>query len=875
MPGNLLEVQLKETCQLTDACWAAWIERAGTDWVVLAAHKLTQDRQVALKEYLQRPDVCSWVGGALTGKRSRSRTLPPRAGLPGARLYLIPGQEGQRSILVGAQELSERAKRFWRVLAMGAGSHTAAIPTPSLPALDGSLDWDGGLLYELPQALDRALAGILNMVKCQGGWLAIRSGDFLDIRVQSGCPDCQGMQISIESNPLMRALSQGRVGSVVSADDVEWAMVPRTGFRPTTRVWMAAPLRIGQRVIGLAAVWREEPMTTAEAKQFERLTLRAAPMVEASVTFSNLTDHLRRLALLNDFALTVSSALDLDQIAQRVFALLRRTFATEWVSLLLLSSDSNAFHHYMDRDGSLLVHTGPAGEMPVLHLAQRGQVLRFEEIPSQDVYAPLFSKARSALLVPLKYRRQVIGVLVLENQQPAAFTVYDEHLLVVIASYLAGLVENGRLRQEAEARARNLGLIHDVVQQVMGLTDVAEVAQIAAELMARNFAFELTGIALADEHGMLSVVGIGGSAAEVIQRGLQYMDPESQAGITARVFVTGQSMFVNDVTQDPIYLPIQGWRAGSEMCVALRDGEHILGVIDVESQRKNAFTYNDLLVLESLAGILSTVIVSVGQYQKLQTTVRQLQSAREELQERIAAQRMAETRLIQAAKLAAVGEMASGIAHELNNPLTTVSGFTELILADTAQDASQRADLELILREANRARNVIRRLLDFSRQSESVRARTDLNEIVTDVLALTNHLLHTSGIEVRSELARSLPWVSVDRNQIKQVLLNLFHNALHAMPSGGRLTVQTARKKREGREWLIVRITDTGVGISTENLARIFEPFFTTRSHIGGTGLGLSVSYGIITDHGGFIEADSQEGCGSVFTVWLPVEVAE
>jgi signal transduction histidine kinase len=124
-----------------------------------------------------------------------------------------------------------------------------------------------------------------------------------------------------------------------------------------------------------------------------------------------------------------------------------------------------------------------------------------------------------------------------------------------------------------------------------------------------------------------------------------------------------------------------------------------------------------------------------------------------------------------------------------------------------------------------------------------------------------------------SDLDSRAPWVSVDRNQIKQVILNLVHNALHAMPNGGELRVATAGRQRDRRSWFTISVTDTGIGIPPDNLERIFEPFFTTRSGDGGTGLGLSVSYGIVSDHGGFIDVESQVERGSTFTVWLPVEL--
>jgi signal transduction histidine kinase len=174
------------------------------------------------------------------------------------------------------------------------------------------------------------------------------------------------------------------------------------------------------------------------------------------------------------------------------------------------------------------------------------------------------------------------------------------------------------------------------------------------------------------------------------------------------------------------------------------------------------------------------------------------------------------------------------------------------------------------MREASRARDVVRRLLDFARQSESARLRASLNEVIEDVIALSKHLIHTSGVELQLDLEKDLPWIMVDANQMKQVLLNLVHNALQAMPAGGAMTITSKSSPRGGRDWVVISVCDTGVGIPQMELARIFEPFYTTKGGQGGTGLGLSVTYGIITDHGGLIEVESELGVGSKFTVWLP-----
>jgi len=255
-----------------------------------------------------------------------------------------------------------------------------------------------------------------------------------------------------------------------------------------------------------------------------------------------------------------------------------------------------------------------------------------------------------------------------------------------------------------------------------------------------------------------------------------------------------------------------------------------------------------------------------------ENTILELQLTQQELQARINAQKDAETRLIQSAKLAAVGEMAAGVAHELNNPLTSVVGFTELVLEELPTDSKIRADLELVLQEARRARSVVRSLLDFARQTETVRVKADVNEIVNDVLMLTRHLIHANHIKLDVQLGENLKWALIDRNQIKQVVINLVSNALNAITDGGRISVITAEQPRYSRPWITLSVSDNGVGIPQEDLQRSFEPFFTTRGGLGGTGLGLPVTYGIVSDHGGMIEVESHLGVGSTFEVWLPLD---
>lgn len=873
MPAHItVENQLREASQLTSTVWAALVEREAGKWRVLANYHLAKKTHPALVKFLSKSEVDSWLCGALSGGQSRSVSLPASSKLGTSRLFAFPLPGASRVVLAGTDQLTAESQRLWRLVVSGMQTESLTPEASASASVAASLlvpDLDSENPYDMPRALDRALGSFIRLVSVQGGWLAIRRGDSLEVHAQWNAPTCANLVLPLEGNTILRRLSRNLTSMVIQRAGPLWAEIPHKGLKPSTKVWICLPLVIGQRLIGVLTLWRSAAFKSDEWNRLTDLAIQIAPAIEAIITFAEMAGHLRRLATLNDFALTVSSGRNLDQIARRMFALLARAFGTELIVLYLLSSDDRLLSEYRT-DGSNMISTvqSVVGHK-IAPLLSSNQKVRLAEIDA-DVRLPLYDKVLSGLYVPLRFRGQTIGVLCIESLRSDAFDLYDESLMVVIASHLASLADYTRLREEAEGRARNLGLIHEVVQQVIGLTDARAVAEITADLLARYFAYELCAVFIADEKGNLTIGGFGGTSQNVVRRAMKSFEYPVSGGITGMVFETGESLVVNDVLQDSRYRSVKGWQAGSEMCVVIREGEKILGIIDVQSSSQNAFTHNDFIALESLAGILASVLSSADQYQRLQDTIDQLRNTQVELRARMEAQRSAENRLVQAAKLAAVGEMAAGIAHELNNPLTSVTGFAELALESTPKESQTRKDLEIVMREAVRARDVVRRLLDFARQSESTRARTSLNEVIEDVVALSHHLMHTSGVDLQLKLEQDLPWVLADSNQMKQVLLNLVHNALQAMPAGGEMLISTQSAFRAGRDWIMISVCDTGVGIPRADQTRIFEPFYTTKGEQGGTGLGLSVTYGIVTDHGGQIDVESEPGMGSKFTVWLP-----
>jgi len=870
---NSISYRFKEAGRITGAAWVVHLDRQVGKWEFRASHRMTKARTSKLVEYLERQAVDSWLCGALGSRSSRSRAVPDGLDLGCERLFAYPIDGSTGVLLVGAVEQAGNAQRVWKLVASTLSRDEGEEPEVS-PVVSETLvpAIHEGVPYDLPVALDRMLSLIAQQVPCQGAWLAVRIGDTLEVQSHWRSPQCKGVTLELDTNKVLQEVGKTQTGLRFERGDGRWEDIPQIGIKPTTGAWGCVPLVVGQRLIGMIALWRLRTFSDQEWGQLLELVSRSAPSVEVIITFTELGGHLRRLAMLNDFVLTVSSGQNIDQIARRVFALLARAFQTEISSLYLMSTDERMVREFHNDGGRVVVKVAGLVGHAMADLFKSGQIKRLNR--DVDVEALFGSeKAQEMMLVPLRYRGRTNGLLTLEKAKAEGFSVYDAHLITVIAGHLAGLLEYSRLREEAEARARNLGLIHEVVQEVIGLLDKQEVVQITAELLVQYFGYEFAVILLVDETMKASVCGVGGSRAPSVELLLSKLsDPaeNGRGGITKHVLLTGESILVNDVSQSPLYRPLESWDAGSELCVALKDGDRIIGIMDIESSSKNAFGQNDFMALESLAGILSSVISNADQYQRSQETVRQLQRTQQELQTRIEAQLEAERRLIQAEKLVAVGEMAAGIAHELNNPLTTVAGFTELVLDELPENADNRSDLELVLKESRRARDVVRRLLDFSRRTESERTRVDLNELLDDVVSLTGHLMHTSGVHLDVTFGKKLPWVSVDRNQMKQVFLNLFHNALQAMPTGGKLTVKTGTRHRDGRKWVIASIKDSGVGIPPEHRERIFEPFFTTRSGQGGTGLGLSVTYGIVSDHGGEIEVSSEVGQGTSFVVCLP-----
>lgn len=229
-----------------------------------------------------------------------------------------------------------------------------------------------------------------------------------------------------------------------------------------------------------------------------------------------------------------------------------------------------------------------------------------------------------------------------------------------------------------------------------------------------------------------------------------------------------------------------------------------------------------------------------------------------------------EQQLRQAEKLSALGQMISGIAHELNNPLTTIKGYLELILEGHELSDSTRRNLEKVAAESHRAARLVTQFLHFARERQAHRAVVDMNKTIRRVVEMREFEFRVAGVDLNLDLSGDLPRTLLDTDQAQQILLNLINNALHALVESPPPLKMAIRSRAEG-EWIRVEIEDNGPGVSEEQAPRIFEPFFTTKEVGSGTGLGLSIAHSIMTDHGGRIDYRSAETGGAIFTLFFPV----
>jgi two-component system NtrC family sensor kinase len=330
------------------------------------------------------------------------------------------------------------------------------------------------------------------------------------------------------------------------------------------------------------------------------------------------------------------------------------------------------------------------------------------------------------------------------------------------------------------------------------------------------------------------------------------------------LFALGVGVIASLLVRRLISVPLDDLGAGAKR-LASGDLEHPIPVRSADE-------------LGQLAGSFNAMTAALKKSeQQLREWARTLE---EKVEARTRELRIAQAETLRGEKLASVGLLAAGIAHELNNPLTGVLTFSHLVREKMPEGSPEAEDMDLVIRETRRCASIIRRLLDFAREKAPEQKYVDLNQVIEDTVSIVDVQARVRDIEIRLDLDRELPKVWADADLVKQVVMNMLVNAQQAIEGRGNITVRSrrckeARSAEPGRAavpMVELAITDTGCGIPEKDLQRIFDPFFTSKEVGKGTGLGLSVSHGIVAAHGGSIDVQSKVGEGSTFRVYLPID---
>jgi signal transduction histidine kinase len=482
---------------------------------------------------------------------------------------------------------------------------------------------------------------------------------------------------------------------------------------------------------------------------------------------------------------------------------------------------------------------------------------------------------------PLVHGDQLLGVVLVDNRFGRQ-RVEDEDLqmLGVVAAQAAVALTNARLYAEVEELNRQLQskvlaagqdlliLNRDLENRVAQLSALQRIVSAMTSVMEPDAVLELVvreavglmrsaggAIHLLDpERGVLTAKTAYGIAAFPLPLGIIRLGE----GLIGRVAEEAQPIRCPLPTKDPADPKLPCTMLGVPM---LREGRAV-GVLSVARDRTESYSDSDVEILSLLASHAVNVLEQAKVYADLDRQNREIRALYEELQRSNQQLRKTQAELIRKDRLAFLGEMSGIVAHEIRNPLTSIRGFAQRIARKGESDPELKENADIIVEEVDRLKRVLGDVLDFARRAKAQPQPTDLRQVIQETLQLLSY--DPDRLEVKTELQDPLPLVYVDAEQMKQVLLNLFRNAVQAMNGEGTLTIRGhAEDKR-----VEIEVTDTGPGIPPEIVNKMFTPFFTTKPT--GTGLGLSLVKSLVEDHRGEVSVHSQPGEGATFRVSLP-----
>jgi len=561
--------------------------------------------------------------------------------------------------------------------------------------------------------------------------------------------------------------------------------------------------------------------------------------------------HAKEINALLEISKAIASGLYLEDVLRLIVTVTANLMDSKICSLWILDEKDQKLNLKATQSISeeyLKERSLAIGEGVVGHVALYNQPMAIPNVLEEPLYKEKELAKKEGLVsmlsVPMCIKDRVIGVINCYTSYPHSFSKSEEEMLTTVANQAALCIENSGL---------------------METLDIQEILRLVLEGVTKNIGFDRARLYLINEKKNLLECKMAVGIDEERIKGITLpLDPGDS--VVGRSIFEKQPFIIPDASTDPRVNPIlkEKFNLHSLVVIPLLAKEKGLGAIaaDFVDPNKNITkeALDSVMVFAQQAGL---AIHNAFMYQELKTFSQQME---EKIQKTTADLRKTEAQLIRSEKLAALGQLAAGIAHEIRNPLTSINILIHSLTENFSSGDSHREDLNVIEEEIDRINEILDRFLRFAKPAAPLLERTEVASIFEETLQLIRPRMEKQRIHVQKEF-QDLPMILMDREQIKQVALNLLLNAVQAMPRGGTLTLR-GQNSKDG-QWITISIQDSGVGIPDEDMNKLFDPFFSTKE--GGIGLGLSIAHRIVDQHHGKIEVESTPGNGTLFTLWLPV----
>ena len=460
--------------------------------------------------------------------------------------------------------------------------------------------------------------------------------------------------------------------------------------------------------------------------------------------------------------------------------------------------------------------------------------------------------------VPLFGKDQLQGVLEIFHRTPLEPDPEWLTVLETLSAQAAISIHNASLLERMQQSLKETNTLYHISQSLAVSLDPDQLMQDVVDLLYKDFGFYHVQIFLMEQDGNTLVASHGsGERGKILQ--MDDFNLPVGMGIVGHVAEIGEPFTTNNVEQVLFYLsnPLLP-DTQSEMAVPIKIEGKVLGVLDIQQTSISILSDRQMQLIQAVADQLAVALQKANLYSDLQNSLRQEKTMR--------------TQLVHNERLALVGRLLASVSHELNNPIQAIQNALFLIKDEQTFTEQGYQDLEIVISETERMASLIDRLRTAYRPTHTEGYQdVQLNDLVEYVRALTSTHMRHAEIRFEFQPDPGLPTVSGNPEQLRQVILNLFMNAIEAMHSGGILTAQTEQLPNQKK--IVLSIIDTGAGIDPQILPHIFEPFTTNKDM--GTGLGLTITYDIIQQHHGGIQAENSPGGGAIFKVWLPMKPGE